>query len=200
MVSKRVVPPAVLKPAKPSPGRNAYMKNGYLYSEPLKVLSRNPSLQDIFATMVPIDLDKCTFSQNLILEPDQPGYQLLQDFFESDISPNCLEIMQLLLDHGADPNKKTRYGDTALHTAAHFGNTNVIKLLLQHEADVTITNRDGKIPALEAKNPKMAQLLKPIKNTEHNSNQSNSNCAFFKSNSSKGTEPEEKFSLKSEVT
>jgi hypothetical protein len=39
-----------------------------------------------FFTAAPIDLGKFCFSQNLKLEPDQPGYQLLQDFFGSDIS------------------------------------------------------------------------------------------------------------------
>lgn len=186
IVSKLVVPPIVLKRTMPSPGRNAFMYNKICYATPLKLLSKNPTLQDIFSTLSPIiatirlkepslqEMEEICFSfscddrshepplsvgQNLILEPEQPGYQTLQKFFESDISPNCLQILQLLLHHGADPNKKTWRKETALHTAASLSNTEAIELLLRFKADVTITDSCGKTPAEIAKSSTIRRLL-----------------------------------------
>lgn len=200
MVSNRVVPPIALRSTKPGPGRNAYIKNGFIYAEPLRLQSKNPTLQDIFATMAHIDLGGIHFGQNLELEPNQPGYQLLQKFFESDISPNCLRILQLLLKHGADPNKQHGYGETALHVAAHLGNTDIVELLLQHKADITITNREGNIPALEAKNSRVAKLLSPIVSTERKPYKPNSNDVFFKPNFSRKPKLEEKSLQEPEVS
>jgi ankyrin repeat protein len=46
-----------------------------------------------------------------------------------------LEIVKLLLEHGADVNAKTAY-ETALHLAAGEGHLEIVKLLLEHGADV----------------------------------------------------------------
>jgi ankyrin repeat protein len=46
-----------------------------------------------------------------------------------------LEIVKLLLEHGADVNAKTAY-ETALHLAAEKGHLEIVKFLLEHGADV----------------------------------------------------------------
>jgi hypothetical protein len=58
----------------------------------------------------------------------------------------------------------------------------VIKLLLEYKADVTISNKDCNVPALEAKNSKIAKLLKSPMKTGQNAPQLNSNYSFFKEN------------------
>ena len=48
-----------------------------------------------------------------------------------------LDIIRLLLHHGADTTAKNKFGETPLHKAARFGGgTKVMKLLIEHGADV----------------------------------------------------------------
>jgi ankyrin repeat protein len=56
------------------------------------------------------------------------------------------EGLRLLLEHGADPNATTRFGDNALHHALRRDNSlRMIELLLDHAADPALKNaRDGK--------------------------------------------------------
>ena len=56
---------------------------------------------------------------------------------------NAVEIMQILLDKGADINKKRAVdGGTVLMSAAANGRTEAVKLLLKKGADVNI--KDGR--------------------------------------------------------
>ena len=45
------------------------------------------------------------------------------------------DVVQLLLDRGADPNKTDKDGMTALHCAAFNGNKDVVQLLLDRGAE-----------------------------------------------------------------
>jgi dsRNA-specific ribonuclease len=166
ILSKRVVREVSLKSSKPSPGRWAYLKDGYIYMEPLELQSVRPTLEDLFTIIAPIDLGSTSVTQNLILAPEQPGYDILQDFFSPEIAAESLEILKLLLAYGADPNKKyvyrSRISETALHTAAYLGNAGVIKLLLENGANVNITDNNGDIPASQARNKQAAELLMPL--------------------------------------
>ncbi|KAJ3115228.1 hypothetical protein HDU96_001012 [Phlyctochytrium bullatum] len=60
-----------------------------------------------------------------------------------------LEILQLLVQHGADLNSRYR-GDTALHRAAAKGRPEVVKLLLEFGADIEALNEDGLTPLCAA--------------------------------------------------
>jgi ankyrin repeat protein len=57
------------------------------------------------------------------------------------------EIMQLLIDHGADVNARQQLGYTALHTAAQLGDQIMLDLLLAAGADPRAAGEDGKTPA-----------------------------------------------------
>ncbi|RPB03779.1 hypothetical protein L873DRAFT_1601904, partial [Choiromyces venosus 120613-1] len=46
--------------------------------------------------------------------------------------------VKLLLKHGADPNLRAGYHETALQAAASAGNGEVVKILLQADADPNI--------------------------------------------------------------
>jgi len=43
-----------------------------------------------------------------------------------------LDVVKLLLEHGADPNVKDNAGNTPLHNAARRGRLDVVKLLLEY--------------------------------------------------------------------
>ncbi|KAM6483076.1 ankyrin repeat-containing domain protein [Trichoderma sp. SZMC 28011] len=53
-------------------------------------------------------------------------------------SPTCVQIAQLLIDHGADANIVAESHGTALQRAAYRGCMNMVKLLLENGADVNI--------------------------------------------------------------
>lgn len=53
------------------------------------------------------------------------------------------ETMRLLLERGADPNKKQQMDYTALHGAASRGDIEMAKLLIEHGADRNARGSDG---------------------------------------------------------
>lgn len=56
------------------------------------------------------------------------------------------EIVQLLIEHGADVNLPNEDGNGPLHAAAFLGHTSVVEVLLQNGADPNRLNRDGAPP------------------------------------------------------
>jgi ankyrin repeat protein len=57
-----------------------------------------------------------------------------------------LKIMQLLLEHGANPNMLDGLGQSLLHTAASYSRLGAMKLLLQHGASITVQDLLRKTP------------------------------------------------------
>ena len=53
-------------------------------------------------------------------------------------------VALFLLQHGADPNSKSKYGTTALFAAARAGETALVKMLLEYGADRNVTNNAGR--------------------------------------------------------
>lgn len=73
---------------------------------------------------------------------------------------DSLEIIDLLIDHGADVNARNKYGGTALMGAVW--NIKVVETLLRHGADVNAKDNDGWTPleqALLRGCPEVIQLL-----------------------------------------
>lgn len=73
---------------------------------------------------------------------------------------NKEEMLNLLLDHGADINAANKYGTTALQLALGYRETSVIKLLLRRGADITAQNdRVESLSALARACPDIAKAL-----------------------------------------
>jgi ribonuclease-3 len=181
ILSDRLVRPISTKPSKPSPGREAYIEDGMIYSKPLYIPSKNPSLEEVLSSLAPISLGNMNYIQNLKLAPWEPGYKVLREFFSSPISQPALQIIKLLLQHGADPNKTALFGETALHTAAYVGDLEVVKLLLEHKADPTIADKRGGLPKSCTNSEEILKLLapQPAATTKSNENDAVRN-RFFK--------------------
>jgi cytohesin len=63
------------------------------------------------------------------------------------------EVVEFLLEHGADPNIQDNNGGTPLHVAAWNGHREVVELLLEHGANPNVQDDDGDTPLhLAAKN------------------------------------------------
>jgi len=54
----------------------------------------------------------------------------------------CLEMVKLLIDRGADINFKDKNGKTLLH---YTSNVKLCELLIEHGADVNITDNIGRV-------------------------------------------------------
>jgi hypothetical protein len=66
---------------------------------------------------------------------------------EHTCEPNVIAVLDLLAKHGANANaadKQTKR--TALHTAALYGRSDIVRWLLAHGADPLAMNNDGKTP------------------------------------------------------
>mmetsp|Transcript_30322 Transcript_30322/g.116290 ORF Transcript_30322/g.116290 Transcript_30322/m.116290 type:complete len:147 (-) Transcript_30322:402-842(-) len=61
-----------------------------------------------------------------------------------------LEIMRLLISHGADLNAVNEYGNTALHFAAINEKADAVELLLRNKADAALSNEFNRNPFDEA--------------------------------------------------
>lgn len=56
------------------------------------------------------------------------------------------KIVQILLEHGADPNVKNKFGFTPLHWAAQHGFIESAKILIEAGAEINALNKKGALP------------------------------------------------------
>ena len=81
----------------------------------------------------------------------------------SACASGSLEIVRMLLDHGADPNLRQAGGFVPLHSAAQNGLVALIELLLEHGTEINLRAATGQTAlgfALEAKRTPAAELLR----------------------------------------
>jgi ankyrin repeat protein len=72
------------------------------------------------------------------------GFTPLHSAVATDAGAVDVEIVRMLLDKGAGPNAKSQSGSTPLHTVGFTGDHASLDLLLEHGADASIKNNDGK--------------------------------------------------------
>ncbi len=60
------------------------------------------------------------------------------------------DIVETLIEHGADPNQifydSDGYGEAAVHMAAYCDSTDILKYLIDHGGDTSLKNTDGQTP------------------------------------------------------
>lgn len=72
---------------------------------------------------------------------------------------NSQKVINILLNHGADVNRKDNDWWTPVHAAAACSHWRVINLLISHGADITAVNADGDLPIDIAEGNKVKQIL-----------------------------------------
>ena len=90
------------------------------------------------------------------------GFTPLHSAVADDAGTDVKELVQMLIDAGADPNARSASGGTPLHTAGFTGNVPVTEMLLAAGADPGVTDVRGLTPldhAREKGNPEVAAIL-----------------------------------------
>ena len=70
-----------------------------------------------------------------------------------------IEVIKVLLENGADPNANREW-ETPFHKAIAFGYTDIVRLMLEHKADVTIKYHGEGAALSLARNPEIIRLLR----------------------------------------
>jgi len=89
-----------------------------------------------------------TIAKFLLSEGADPDIASNNDFkvapIHSSVAAKSLEITQMLLDHGANPDVTQQSNVTALHEAAHNNSPAIAKALLKAGANKDLKSSDGK--------------------------------------------------------
>ncbi len=81
---------------------------------------------------------------------------------DTEDNQTALQIVDLLIEHGANPNETDKDGVSVLMYAVFSDNLNAVKLLLDHNADLNLSDSDGDTPlfgAIYRANTQMATFL-----------------------------------------
>lgn len=119
-----------------------------------KILENKPEILNQYAVdgFTALGLS-CFFNQKeiahfLLEKGADPNIASNNDFkvapLHSAAAISQIEIVNILLQNGANINAKQSSGVTSLHSAAHNGATEIVKLLLQNGADKEAKTKDGK--------------------------------------------------------
>lgn len=94
-------------------------------------------------------LKQCVEASVSLNEPDENGYTVLHWVVQH--SPHnyfpTLHYIQAILDQGVDINAAAANGDTPLHLAAFWGNSQAVRYLVKRGAEVRARNQAGHEPA-----------------------------------------------------
>ena len=71
-----------------------------------------------------------------------------------------IQNVRELLDRGADPNSRGRFGNTALIVAAWNGLTEIVELLLDRGADPNFEDNIGRTALIEASEEDHAEIIR----------------------------------------
>jgi ankyrin repeat protein len=73
--------------------------------------------------------------------------------------PGRLDVVEALLQGGADVNARMKNGGTALHMAVGRSSRELVELLIERGADVNASTENGRTPLMNAERFEIAQLL-----------------------------------------
>lgn len=71
---------------------------------------------------------------------DVGSYSSFVSYFQA-VENQHRDCAAILLEHGADPNRKAVSGNTALHFAVMLSSKSLVELLLEHGANIDAKNK-----------------------------------------------------------
>jgi len=89
---------------------------------------------------------------------NRAGQTALHRLLANSGGQGCLIVESLLLK-GADPDRRTKMGNNALHVAAQNSSERIIELLVENNASSNIKNNAGKIPSQLARTARARKLI-----------------------------------------
>jgi Ankyrin repeats (3 copies)/Ankyrin repeats (many copies) len=88
------------------------------------------------------------------------------DYASASGHRNDARVARLLVAHGADPNtRESIHGFTPLHRASKFGRIEIVRLLIEHGANVEVKNDGGSTPLDVASGEQREEIVKLL--SEH---------------------------------
>ena len=108
-----------------------------------------------------IQTSKTSLPLKLACRQGEFGYTPIHEAVNSGHS----KVLELLLEHGGDPNCSANSGCTPLHLAVSSGHVDCIRVLLASNADISITNESGKTPIQVAELNSKREITKMLKST-----------------------------------
>ena len=103
---------------------------------------------------------------------DRPGSFSDRTPLHEALMHTLIEMTELLVEAGADPNARDRSGQTPLHYAAAWGSPRAVSLLLEHGADPSAADNIGRTPldsAAHATDYRSARTVELLTEAESNS-------------------------------
>ena len=73
-----------------------------------------------------------------------------------------VDMVKVLLDHGADVNAQDSLGNTALTLAVNYGHAEIVKVLLDNGADANLRRKDGPTALLAACQRRSVDMVKML--------------------------------------
>lgn len=93
--------------------------------------------------------------QARVNQPNKQGFTALQQ----SCKDGRIDVVNVLLNHGADINATGRKDRTALHLAATGGYADIVELLIKSCVNLTVKDGEGMLPEDVAKTDEIANLL-----------------------------------------
>jgi ankyrin repeat protein len=141
---------------------NKIAREGYLHCDELQVTATiavestsivmNPSEVDVYLSYAAEsgceDSVKICLAQGACVNSESED-KFTPLHYACNATTECLPVVQLLIQQGADVNKLNKYGETALLKAAYRGHVGVVKTLLDSGSNMEPTSTAG-LSALSA--------------------------------------------------
>ncbi|CAI9733425.1 protein fem-1 homolog C-like [Octopus vulgaris] len=139
--------------------------------DPLKMPHRkriaSRKIQGFTALFLAVSYNNLELVQYLLQECNVPVDQPVIYNDDAQVTPllvaaseRCKNMLQILLDYGADINVKDHLGSTALKMSVKGGNVDIVKFLIERGSDVNFADHKGVTPLMESVfNTELVDLL-----------------------------------------
>ena len=119
-------------------------------------------VDDLGVTPLHIAVVELLHQKGAIKDPNK-GFAYGQTALHASVGAYHKDVVELLLDHGADPNIANAHEETPLHCAAFWGNTDVVKLLLKRGAMKLLRDEKNQTPLDMANKKRHKDVIKLLK-------------------------------------